>query len=420
MHRLLPRAKRPLDARVVAPASKSVTHRALVAAALAEGTSTLVRPLDAADTRATVTGLRAIGITVTASGGELQVEGCGGSVPGGGNLDLAESGTSLRFLTAVAAIGTRPSRIDGCARLRERPIRPLVDALAVLGADVSPDRLPLTVGGTLFGGGKVSVAASRSSQFASALMSIGPCLRDGLRVQLLPPVVSRPYLELTAEVMGAFGANVCAVGDSEWQVGTAPYRARSFTVEGDHSSASYFLAAPLIASGCVRVERLNPRSRQADACFAQIIERLGGQVSYGENWIEVNGSGELAPFDVSLAHAPDLVPTLAVLGLFADGPSVIRDVAHLRVKESDRLDQLAFNLRQLGRAAETREDRLLIGGHHAPESEPIIETGGDHRIAMAFALAGLRLSGLRVDNDTCVAKSNPNFWKDWERMLGAS
>ena len=417
MHRLLPGAERALDARVIAPPSKSVSHRALVVAALADGVSTIRRPLDAGDIRATVSGLRALGIAITASGDEIRVEGCGGRVPGGGNLELAESGTSLRFLTAMAAIGERPSRIDGCARLRERPIRPLADALAALGAAVSPGGLPLTVGGIPVRGGEVRVAASPSSQFASGLIAIGPCLREGLEVRLLPPVVSRPYVELTAEVMSAFGADVQTAGDHLWRVGTASYRARSFTIEGDHSSASYFLAAPLIASGRVRVNQLDPRSLQADACFTEILEGLGAEIRRGGNWIEVEGTGEVPPFDVSLGHAPDLVPTFAVLGLFATGPSVIRNVPHLRVKESDRLDQLALNLRQLGSAVDADEDRLTIHGRHQAMSEPTIRTGGDHRVAMAFALAGLKIPGLRVDDAACVAKSNPSFWNDWEEML---
>lgn len=420
MHRWLPAAKRPLDACLDAPPSKSVTHRALVAAALADGVSTVARPLDALDTRATVSGLEALGFPVVSEAGDLLVHGRGGRVAGGGRLDLNESGTSLRLLTAVAALGRASSRLDGAVRLQRRPLGPLTRALGSLGARVSGHGLPMTVGGTPFHGGEVSVPGSPSSQFASALMLIGPCLAGGLTLHIEPPAVSLPYIALTAEVMRAFGAEATRVEDLEWRIGMAPYVARTYLVEGDHSSASYFLAAPLIAGGRVRIRNLNSGSRQADACFSQILARLGAVIRTGTDWIEVGGSGELAGFDVSLNHAPDLVPTVAMLGLFASGASVIRDVPHLRSKESDRLHQLAVNLQRLGRVVRVCGDRLEIDASRAEPDPFVVETDGDHRIAMAFALAGLRVPGLAIDDADCVTKSNPGFWTDWNAMLGTS
>jgi 3-phosphoshikimate 1-carboxyvinyltransferase len=414
---LLPSVDHPIDARICAPSSKSVTHRALVAAALAEGDSEIIRPLDARDTRATLSGLEVLGIPVSVAAGRWTVRGQCGRIAGGGRLDLEESGTSLRLLTAVAALGTAASRIDGAARLRQRPLSELIATLRTLGARVVHDRLPLEVGGTPLRGGDVRVDGSRSSQFASALMLIGPYLEGGLRIRMEPPAVSLPYVELTRAVMRDFGVETTTLEALTWRIPAGRYRATEFSVDGDHSSASYFMAAPLVVGGCVRVERIDPGSVQADACFPRILERLGARVRSGETWIEIRSDGGVPAFDLSMGHAPDLVPTVAALALFSDGPSVIRDIAHLRLKESDRMRQLAVNLRRLGRPVEIREDRLEIGGPGTDLQAARIETAGDHRIAMAFALVGLRVPGLSVDDADCVTKSNPNFWNDWKSML---
>jgi 3-phosphoshikimate 1-carboxyvinyltransferase len=217
--------------------------------------------------------------------------------------------------------------------------------------------------------------------------------------------------------MYEFGIETTELEPLTWRIPAGRYRARSFSVDGDHSSASYFMAAPLVAGGCVRVERIDPRSVQADAVFPRILEKLGARVRSGETWIEIRSAGRVPAFDLSMAHAPDLVPTLAVLGLFSEGPSVIRDIGHLRLKESDRIEQLAGNLRRLGRGVEISANCLSLGAPGTQVRAARVETAGDHRIAMAFALAGLRVKGLTVDDDGCVAKSNPGFWQDWGAML---
>jgi 3-phosphoshikimate 1-carboxyvinyltransferase len=389
----------------------------LVAAALAEGDSEIVRPLDARDTRATLSGLQALGVPISTAAGRWTVHGRGGRIAGGGRLYLDESGTSLRLLAAVAALGAAASQLDCAARLRQRPLNELISTLRTLGAPIVNDRPPLEIGGTPFRGGDIRVDGSRSSPFASALMLIGPCLPGGLTVRVEPPAVSLPYVELTRAVMRDFGIETTELEPLAWRIPASRYRARVFSVDGDHSSASYFMAAPLLTGGCVRVKRIDPRSAQADAVFSRILEKLGARVRSGETWIEIRSDGGLPAFDLSMAHAPDLVPTLAVLGLFSEGPSVIRDIAHLRLKESDRMEQLAVNLRRLGRCVEIREDCLRIGEPGTELRAARIETAGDHRIAMAFALAGLRVTGLSVDDADCVAKSNPGFWNDWQTML---
>jgi 3-phosphoshikimate 1-carboxyvinyltransferase len=408
----------------IAP-SKSVTHRALVAAALASGHSIIVEPLDADDTRTTARGLVSLGLRVDLRGARWEVEGLGGRVPGGGTLALGDSGTSFRFLTAVAGLGETVSRLDGSPRLRQRPVEELARALTSLGARIAPTPggggLPLQAGGGPVRGGSVVLPAGRSSQFTSALLLIGSTLPGGLEISLAPPAVSLPYIEVTARVLREFGVRVERSGELRWRVLEGRYRGREFRVEGDHSSASYFLAAAAILGGRVRAEGLDPDSAQPDARLQRILPELGCQVRSGPDWVEVEGSGRIRHFDLDLSDAPDLVPTLAVLALFADGPSAMRGVGHLRIKESDRLETLAGNLRRLGRDASTTEDALLVGPTSSSRNEgTTIETASDHRMAMAFAIAGLRLRGVTIDDADCVAKSNPGFWRDFSRLTTGS
>jgi len=417
-------ARGALAARIRASPSKSVTHRALVAAALAQGPSRIVDPLDADDTRATAQGLRELGVVVEFGAGAWNVEGVGRAIPGGGSLWLEDSGTSLRFLTAVACLGARPSRLDGSSRLRERPLEELAEALRTLGGRVRlPDGvggLPLEAGGTArLRGGRIRIPSGRSSQFASALMLVGSRLSGGLDLTLEPDAVSVPYIEITERVLLDFGVDVERVDRFRFKVAEGDSRGRTYSVEGDHSSASYFLAAAAIVGGKVRVDGLTARSPQPDARLAGVLRGLGCRVEDGEDWIEVEGGGTLSGFDLEMSGAPDLVPTLAVLGLFADGPSVVRGIAHLRHKESDRLELLARNLTALGRPTSVRDDRLEIGPLPADGLRgSLVETRSDHRMAMAFAVAGLRLSDIRIDDADCVAKSNPRFWQQFESLAG--
>jgi 3-phosphoshikimate 1-carboxyvinyltransferase len=409
----------PLDAVLRATSSKSVTHRALVAAALADGESVLYDPLDADDTRATRDGLVALGVAIRAEPGRWIVQGCGGWLPGAGSLSMGESGTTMRFLTAVAALGQAASRLDGAPRLRERPVGELAAALEQLGGTIHPDPatggLPLTAGGSPMRGGAVSLPGSRSSQFASALLLIGPRLQGGLELSVEPPAVSLPYVDVTVAVLAAFGVSAERVSELRWRVAAGDFAGRDYRVEGDHSSASYFLAAAALVGGRVRVRNLSPTSAQPDARLGAILRGLGCRVETGSDWIEVEGDGRIPGFDLELAGSPDIVPTLAVLALFAEGPCVIRGVAHLRHKESDRLEVLARNLRTLGRHAAAFDDRLVVDPPPPCLGGGRITTASDHRMAMAFAVAGLRVDGVVIDDPACVTKSNPGFWN----QLGA-
>jgi 3-phosphoshikimate 1-carboxyvinyltransferase len=408
------KARAAIDAELVAPPSKSVTHRALVTAALAAGESLLCDPLDADDTRATRDGLAAMGVEIRSERRGWIVRGCAGKLPGGGSLSLGASGTSMRLLTAVASLGHAPSNIDGSARLRERPLDELVRALQRLGASVRSDPatggLPLTAGGAPPRGGAVRLGGVQTSQFTSALLLIGPRLAAGLELAVEPSPVSQSYVELTVDVLSAFGVPVQRASELEWSVPPHDFRGREFRIEGDHSSASYLLAAAAVVGGRVRVRNLSPHSSQPDARLGAILEKLGCRVSRGDDWVEVQGSGRLSALDLDLAGAPDLVPTLAVLALFAEGRSVLRGIAHLRHKESDRLELAARNLRALGREAVAYEDRLVVEPSVGPPTGGAIVCEADHRMAMAFAVAGLRIGGVEIRDPACVAKSHPGFW----------
>jgi 3-phosphoshikimate 1-carboxyvinyltransferase len=415
-------AKGPLRGDFHAIASKSVTHRALVAAAVAEGRSQLRGPLDADDTRRTLSGLRALGVRVDAREGLWSVEGTGGAIPGGGSVDAGASGTTARFLTALGAVGAKPTLLDGSPRLRERPMSELVEALTMLGGTVRAapgDVLPIRAGGTKVTGGAVSVAGSRSSQFASALLLAAPAFEHGLVLSVPAPRVSFPYVLLTLEVLEAFGATIERPGDETIVVRPRHLRAASFDVEGDHSSASYLFAAVAIVGGRVSIRGLRSDSAQADARFLRDLASLGCEVTgQGREGVVLSASGHIPAFSWNLADAPDLAPTAAVLALFAEGPCSLSGLEHLRLKESDRFAVLADNLARLGAHVSVDGGTLSITPPRRGEARgTLIDVARDHRIAMAFAVAGLAVPGVELDDRDVVAKSYPRFWDDLAALV---
>lgn len=416
-------ARRPVDAELTAVPSKSVTHRALVAAAIAKGTSELRSPLDADDTRATREGLRSMGVRIEDRGDVWTVAGAAGAIRGGGSIDAGASGTTARFLTALAAIGSEPSTIDGGARLRQRPMQELVGALRAAGASVSSrdgGRLPIRAGGVPVPGGAVEVAAGRSSQFASALLLAAPAFLDGLRLDVPPPRVSFPYVSLTIEILRCFGARVDRESEGRFLVPRQTLTAASIEIEGDHSSASYLLAATAIVGGRLRLEGLRADSAQPDARFLRDLAALGCTVARGDGpAVTLEASGEIPSFAWNLSDAPDLAPTAAVLALFAGGACRLSGLDHLRFKESDRMDALASNLERCGARVEVAGGTLTIEtpGRGALTGATI-RVASDHRTAMAFAVAGLAIPGVRLDEPEAVAKSYPGFWDDLARLTG--
>lgn len=414
-------AKHHVDVELAAVPSKSCTHRALVAAALACGESRLVRPLDSDDTRRTRNGLRSLGVPVEGTEREWVVSGSGGSIPGGAEVDCGGSGTTARFLTALASLGSRPSRIDGSPRLRERPIGELVDALRAMGARAEGKGagLPVTAGGSALLGGTVSVPGGQSSQFASALLLVGAACRNGLDLTVEPPRASFSYALLTADVLACFGVRVDRLDDGRF--GIAPQRVSPATlvVEGDHSSASYLLLAAAITGGRVSVTGLDPGSLQPDARFAGDLASVGCAVATKADRITVTGTGRIDAFDWDFEGAPDLAPTAAVLALFARDASRLRGLANLHAKESDRLSVLQDNAARLGARARIEKDSLVIEPPAGGYRGAAIDVAGDHRIAMAFAVAGLRIPGLVLSDPGVVEKSYPTFWCDFEALTRA-
>lgn len=403
----------PVDLALSAPPSKSLTHRALVAASLADGPSILYDPLLADDTRLTIEGLRRLGATIEVGDRVVGVEGAGGPLVAddGTVLNCGNSGTTLRLLASVAALADARVTLTGSARMRERPIGPLGTALEAIGATVrypAVDGLPpIEVAGPLRGG-EVAVDGGVSSQFASSLLLAAPLMPGGLVLRLASPPVSRSYLDLTAGVMAAFGTNVERRGYERFAVGRGGYAGTAYAVEGDWSSASYLFALAAALGGKVTVRNLDPASAQGDRWFVTALAAMGCAVSSGPDGVTVERDGPLRGIKCEMSSAPDTVQTLAVIAALAEGPTRITGVGHLRHKESDRLAVTADRLRGLGAGATVEEDALTVVP--APLHGGSIDPAGDHRTAMAFTVLGLAVGDVAVDDPGCVAKSWPGFW----------
>ncbi len=403
----------PVELALSTPPSKSLTHRALVAAALADGPSILYDPLLADDTRLTIDGLRQLGATIEVGDRVVGIEGAGGPLGGGdgATLDCGNSGTTLRLLASVAALGDGRVTLTGSARMRERPIGPLGTALEALGATVrypgADDLPPIEVAGPLRGG-EVAVDGTVSSQFASSLLLAAPLMPDGLVLRFASPPVSRSYLDLTAGVMAAFGTTVERRGYERFAVGSGAYTGTAYGVEGDWSSASYLFALAAALGGTVTVRNLDPASAQGDRRFVGALAAMGCRVSSGPDGVTVERDGPLRGIACEMSSAPDTVQTLACVAALAEGPTRITGIGHLRHKESDRLAVTADRLRALGAGAEVEEDALVV--RPAPLHGGSIDPAGDHRTAMAFAVLGLAVGGVAIEDPGCVAKSWPGFW----------
>ena len=410
------RPRGPLRARVRVPGSKSLSNRALVAAALASGVSELTGGLESDDTGVMLASLRALGCRVDADADAWRVHGLAGKLASpGAPLDTGNSGTTARFLTAAACLADGPVVIDGSPRMRERPIQDLVDALAALGARLRVTGRagcpPVRVEGGGLPGGRAEIDAQHSSQFVSAVLLAAPCARDGVELAFRGGrLVSRPYVELTLELMRAFGARAEWAGDAALRVAPGhPYRARRYAIEPAASAAVYPLCAAAIAGGSARVEGFPRASIQADLALLPILEQMGCRVARGDDALEVVApEGRLRGVDVDMNALPDAALALAVVALFAEGPTRIRNVANLRIKETDRLAALEQELRKLGANARAGGDFLeIVPGPPRPAT---IRTYDDHRMAMAFALAGLRIPGVAIEDPGCVAKTWPGYF----------
>ncbi|MGQ0849484.1 MAG: 3-phosphoshikimate 1-carboxyvinyltransferase [Actinomycetota bacterium] len=407
----------PVNAIVYPPGSKSFTNRALVTAALANGVSRLHDPLDADDTLAMREGLMAFGVSIDDNDDPWLILGSGGElVVPDGPINARLSGTTARFLGAVAALVDGPVTIVAEGRMRTRPIEELVTALASAGVKASsgPEGLPLEVRGTgKLRGGKILVDPARSSQFVTALLLIAPMASEPVELVMTSEPVSASYLTSTLEVMKAFGATV-GTDAMRFMVEPTGYRAAHYEIEADASAAVYPLVAAAITAGTVGVKGIPEHSTQPDLALVDVLKAMGCQVERSFHRLDLAGPEQLMAVDVDMNHAPDASLALAVACLFADGECRIRNIGNLRLKESNRLAALETELRRVGGSAKVIGDDLLVGpGRLRPA---IVETYGDHRMAMAFALVGLRQPGIIIDNPQVVEKTWPRYFEMLPRL----
>jgi 3-phosphoshikimate 1-carboxyvinyltransferase len=407
----------PLDAVVRVPGSKSITNRALVCAALATGTTTLDGVLFADDTEAMLESLGRLGVVIDVDRGaaRLVVVGTGGELPPGPvELDARMSGTTARFLAALLASGPGPYVLDGAEPMRARPMADGLDALERLGASIAahgqPGHLPVTIAaGEAPAGGEARLRADVSSQFVSGLLLSAPLRPNGLTVRLDGSIVSQPYLDLTVAVMADFGVVVARPDDRTFVVPAGGYRTPDrYHVEPDASAASYFFAAPTIVGGRVRVVGLGRNARQGDVRFVDVLEQMGAEVERADDHIEVRSVGPLRGTTADLTDFSDTAQTLATTAVFAEGPTSVTGIGFIRRKETDRVAAVVTELARCGIEATEDEDGFTI--HPGTPVPAIVRTYDDHRMAMSFALLGLRADGIEIADPGCVAKTFPAFW----------
>ncbi|MEU9305982.1 3-phosphoshikimate 1-carboxyvinyltransferase [Streptomyces sp. NPDC048256] len=400
------------------PGSKSLTARALFLAAAADGVTTLQRPLRSDDTEGFAEGLTRLGYRVGRTPDAWQVDGRPqGPALAEADVYCRDGATTARFLPTLAAAGHGTYRFDASPQMRRRPLLPLTRALRDLGVDLRHEEAeghhPLTVRASGVEGGDVVLDAGQSSQYLTALLLLGPLTRTGLRITVTD-LVSVPYVEITIAMMRAFGAEVGREGNT-YVVPSGGYRATTYAIEPDASTASYFFAAAALTGGEVTVPGLGERALQGDLGFVDVLRRMGARVDVGADRTTVSGTGELHGVTVNMRDISDTMPTLAAIAPFASGPVRIEDVANTRVKECDRLEACAENLRRLGAAVATGPDWIEIrpgaAGSRAGGSltGADIKTYGDHRIVMSFAVTGLRVPGISFDDPGCVRKTFPGF-----------
>lgn len=418
------------------PGSKSISNRVLLLAALAEGSTRILDLLDSDDTRVMLDALAKLGVKCQViDHGQISIQGCGGRFPvRGGELFLGNAGTAFRPLAAVLSLHGGEYRLKGVARMHERPIADLVDALRLIGAEIEylgkEGFPPLRIGSPkLVSGTPVRVRGDVSSQFVTALLLALPLAGGPWRVVVEGELISKPYVEITLNLMRRFGIDVLRKGWGEFDVPTGPYQAvDQIHVEGDASAASYFLAAGAISglrgTGTVRVEGVGRTSIQGDVRFVEVLERMGAHIAMGDNWIESGAgeqarrSGKLGAIDLDLNHIPDAAMTAAVLALFANGPCRLRNIGSWRVKETDRISAMASELRKLGALVEEGADSLFITPPSVLKNDVPIRTYDDHRMAMCFSLVALGGVRVRILDPECVNKTFPDYFRVFASIAG--
>ena len=415
---------RPLSATVRVPGSKSLTNRALLISALAEGTTRLTNALFSDDSCYFAKALQTFGFDVQLdeTDQEMTVTGLGGNIPvSQAELFVGNAGTAARFLTAFLTLGNGEYILDGDARMRERPIQDLIDALNQLGVELESKNNcpPVRIFAKGVIGGKTKIAGNISSQFLSALLMVAPYAKSPIEVEVTTELNSKPYVDMTVAIMKDFGVEVKRNAYRNFIIPITTYQlptynlqslVSNYPIESDASAASYFFAAPAICGGWVRVENITRSSQQGDIAFLDILHEMGCTIKEGTDFIEVASSETLNGVDVDMRDIPDTAQTLAAIAPFAASPTRIRGIASARVKETDRVHATCTELARIGVSVEEHEDGMTI--YPCEEIQPgTIQTYNDHRMAMAFALIGLRADGISIENPTCVSKTFPNYWE---------
>ena len=411
------KTKKFVNAVIEAPPSKSYTNRALIVASLANGISTIKRPLFSDDTNYMIDGLRKLGVIISKRGKDIIVIGTAGRLkPASASIFVGNAGTTMRFITTFASLSDGVTTITGDKRMLERPIQDLLEALKQLGvrSECNNGLPPVKIHGGTFNGGSIELKGNVSSQFISSILMCSPYAKKDIEIKIKGSILSKSYVDLTLDVMQNFGVHVKNLNYRRFIIKNTPrYVSKDYKIEGDASNASYFFGAAAITKGKVMVKNINPNSKQGDIKFVDLLKKMGCGVKRGRNFIQVQGR-ELRSVDVDMSNMPDVVPTLSVISLFAKSTTTIKNVPHLRLKETDRLKALSLELRKVGANVEELQDGLRIKRRRLQKA--IIETYNDHRMAMSFAMAGLAINGIRIKNPSCVNKSFPDFWIKFEKL----
>jgi 3-phosphoshikimate 1-carboxyvinyltransferase len=427
----------PLNATVRVPGSKSLTNRALLISALADGNTKITNALFSDDSKYFAHALQTLcfDIQLDQASHEMTVHGLGGSIPSRkASLFIGNAGTAARFLTAFLTLGHGEYILDGDSRMRERPIGDLVDALEQLGANIHADHGPSTadhrpssiVNGQVsppikmtangLPGGRARIAGDISSQFLSALLMVAPNAKSTVELELTTELNSKPYVDMTLAIMQDFGVVVKRDGYKRFTIQPTSYLpSTNYPIESDATSASYFFAAPAICGGTVKVENISRNSKQGDIAFLNILEQMGCTVTETGNCILVTGPSPLRGIDVDMRNIPDTAQTLAAIAPFAKSPTRIRGIASARVKETDRIHATCTELARLGVRVEEHDDGMTIYPCHMFRPTNV-QTYDDHRMAMAFSLIGLRFDGVTIENPSCVSKTFPDYFEVLEKL----
>ncbi|MCC5608992.1 3-phosphoshikimate 1-carboxyvinyltransferase [Nostoc sp. CHAB 5834] len=419
----IPALNRPVDATVEIPGSKSLTNRALLVAALAQGDSVLENALFSEDSEYFAKCVEQLGIPITLNPhlAQIQVAGRGGDIPAKqADLFVGLAGTAARFISALVALGNGEYRLDGVPRMRERPMGDLLTVLEAGGATINFEGnsgfMPYTVYSRQFAGGNFRLKANQTSQQLSALLMIAPYAQQDTNIEVEGTLVSQSYIKMTCRLMADFGVEVIQIGDNQFQIKAGQrYQARHYTVEPDASNASYFFAAAAVTGGRVRVKHLTKQSCQGDILWLDVLEQMGCQIKDSDDYTEVTGPKQLQGIDIDMNDISDLVQTLGAIAPFASSPITIRNVEHIRYKETDRIKAVVTELRRLGVKVEEFPDRLKI--EPGPITPAAIETYHDHRMAMAFAVTGLKVPGIVIKDPGCTAKTFPDYFTRFFQML---